>query len=137
MRRTESPEATFSARIPSAHKAALVAIFPMMGGQKWTMETALEKFLDRCDSDPALVLRVHRMIEDHNACEPPRGLEQIQPRVKSDLQERFASRFHEQGATTWFIRMFIATLVTQYEKEMLPEDHVAQAIDEMLAAHAE
>lgn len=133
MRRTDSPEATFSARIPGPHKAALIAIFPMMGGQKWTMETALEKFLERCDRDPALVVRVHRMIEENNASDPPRGLEQIMPRVKADLHERFITTFHEQGATTWFIRTFVATLVTQYEKEMLPEDHVAQAIDEMLS----
>lgn len=132
MRRTPNEPVTFAARIDREEKNILDNILPMQGGRKWAVEVALEKFCIACEADTKLQIWVRDRVLDARAQEPPRGGDDLQPRVRFDLYERFNKMFGDKGATTWFLRQFVTHYIDVASRHPLPEELVRQAVSRLL-----
>lgn len=124
MRRdTSKPEIPWSARVEKEDKDTFLALLPMRGGQSWTINLALEKFLDICDNDPRIVLRAKTMIHSHMFEEKDLNgaLVQVDVRIPNALYTRFNDHFPMIGATSWFMRTVIKHINQQLDGYILDE----------------
>lgn len=123
MRRdTTKPQVGFGARLPREHKDTVEGKLPMLGGKTFLVTTALEQFLDVCETHPPIQRWVHEEIDRmlSSADGAPRGVEETVVQIPSSLYERFNSLFPEFGATTWFMRQ-LARAYAEDEGESLEE----------------
>lgn len=133
----QQPTVVFGTRLPVSDKEALDQALPQQGGKIWLTEVMLTHFLDLCESDPNLVVRVHRWIEDYNLEETPRGLTEYFPKVRRGLYERFNRLFPEHGAVTWFLRNAVNEYVTLMQFRQPPDYDAKLAIHHLLRLTSE
>jgi hypothetical protein len=137
MRRdTSQPYVGFAARVPGTDKEALQTLHPMKGGMTWWTETMLEAFLDLVETSPSVQAWVHDQIYEARHVEPPRALEEMIPKVRTDLYQRFNKLFGEKGATTWLIRTMLRTYLQRAAERPTPDQLVKEAVREVLGMEA-
>lgn len=134
MRRdTNKASVAWAAKLDADTYGAFQKIFPVKGTFSSIITLGLEAFLNRIENEPMLQVWAHEAIAEHlhNETKPVKCRD-LDIRIPTSLYERFNKVLPEWGATSWFVRRLVSTMVMQDTQPL--EEQVTTAIEQLLQA---
>lgn len=134
---TSKPFITWHAEVPGDILQQFDNLLPIHGARKHVLEVGVQKFLEIVETSPSIAEWCHQQIQDMLLQKGIwSGKKKINLQIATEVYVRFNKIFPEWGATSWFIRHLLMSLIEEMSDGPCLEDQVEAAVRKMIRPKA-